>query len=343
MALTPRSQLPALRLDAARSRAMQVRLMIAHERVLEVRLGQAIAAAVRRAANAQRNGDSIADALASFPAELVRILAPSLTQVARSFGAALITGPKSGHAFLGIEAKAISDVDSAIRRHIETEASRRVVQISEALRDQITRVVEIGIAEGLGVEEIADRIVQSSGGEIGMARARRIARTEVHNAAMYGQQAAAEASPLQYEKIWLATEDHRTRPSHAEAHGQRVALDQPFVLQSERHGRVELMYPGDVNGPPGAVINCRCVALYEPLPLLRDPELPGEPSKPQVPQGSPEPALPDIEIVDPDPAPIDLPTPTPAEPSSPPTSSWWWGWDRIRDYLARLLKSEETP
>lgn len=248
---------------------MQTRLMIAHERALEVRLAQAIAAAGRRAAVAAQHGEDTDRATASLADEMARVLAPSLAETARTFGARVIEGPKSASAFLGLERKAFADLDQAIRQHVWVESARRVVNVSHSLRLRIRQVIQQGVAENLGQEEVAARIVEATSGEIGMARARRIARTEVHNAAMFGQQAAADASPLAFDKVWLATEDARTRESHARANGQRVALDERFVLQAEDGPPVLLRYPGDTEGPPGEVINCRCVCLYEPKPVAR--------------------------------------------------------------------------
>jgi len=53
-----------------------------------------------------------------------------------------------------------------------------------------------------------------------------------------------------------STEDHRTRPTHRTADGQRVPLAAPFQV-----GGFELMFPGDPAGPPQEVIQCRCSAL----------------------------------------------------------------------------------
>lgn len=269
-----RQRLPGLARDRAQERAVQTRLILARERALEQHLARTIAAAGRRAAQAVRHGERPEGELRSLADELSRVLGPSIAETARTFGGRVIAGPKSAHGFLGLESKAFSDLDEAIRRHTETDTARRVVNISDSLRETIRRIVAEAMGEGIesvGQEELARRIVEATSGEIAMQRARRIARTEIHNAAMLGQQAAADASPLAFEKVWLATEDVRTRASHAAANGQRVALEERFVLQPEDGPPVLLRYPGDTQGPPGETINCRCVCLYEPLPRLKEP------------------------------------------------------------------------
>lgn len=262
---TRRARLP--RLDARRhiERAVQTRIMVAHERALEVHLARALKAFGHRAAQAYRDaGEAGAvGAVQSFGAQVRQVMRPSLANTARTFGARLIQSPKSAHAF---ETKAAFDnLDAAIREHVNAYTARQVVNISESTRSQIEHIIRQGLNSGLGVEEIADLIVEATASEIGKARARRIARTETHNAAMYGQQQAAESSPFKFEKIWLATEDKRTREDHAKANGQRRPLDEPFLI-----GGVEMMYPGDTSAPPGLVINCRCVMLMEPIALGRD-------------------------------------------------------------------------
>lgn len=90
--------------------------------------------------------------------------------------------------------------------------------------------------------------------------AERIARTEAHAATEGGawssQQAWQEASGEELFHQWIATSDERTRPTHAAASGQRVPLDEPFIV-----GGATLQYPGDPNGDAAEIINCRCSTL----------------------------------------------------------------------------------
>ena len=57
-------------------------------------------------------------------------------------------------------------------------------------------------------------------------------------------------------KVWLATDDSRTRETHDLADGQRTLMSEPF-----RVGGAALMFPGDPRGPAQEVINCRCSLL----------------------------------------------------------------------------------
>lgn len=272
------------RRDHAAERAAQTRMVLARERALEAQLARVMQIAGRRAATAARHG--AAEALASVhhaAGDIRRVMRPALVETAREFAGRLMRSPKCAHAW---GAKAFGDLDAAMSRHLDQHTAQRVTSITDALRETIRRVIERAVAANLGEEATAEAIVAATSGEIGMARARRIARTEIHFAAMYAQQAAAEASPLEFEKVWLATEDARTRKSHADAHDQRVGLADLFTLHADNGATVRLRYPGDAEGPPGEIINCRCVCTYEPTARLK-PQPDAEPRQGPTPGARP--------------------------------------------------------
>ena len=55
-------------------------------------------------------------------------------------------------------------------------------------------------------------------------------------------------------KVWFSMEDDRVRPTHAEANGQSVAVDEKFTV-----GGSKMDHPGDMTAPIEEWINCRCV------------------------------------------------------------------------------------
>ncbi len=67
---------------------------------------------------------------------------------------------------------------------------------------------------------------------------------------------AALADEGEAEKVWIATEDARTRPSHAAADRQVQPLTAPFEV-----GTSALLIPGDPTGPPHETVNCRCTMV----------------------------------------------------------------------------------
>ena len=79
-----------------------------------------------------------------------------------------------------------------------------------------------------------------------------IARTETMHASNAGSFELYRHARVP-KKEWLATGDDRTRPSHAAANGQVVAVDSPFIV-----GGYQMMYPldGSLGAPLEEIVNC---------------------------------------------------------------------------------------
>ena len=111
-----------------------------------------------------------------------------------------------------------------------------------------------GIIQGESMGKIAKRIRNVQ--EMNRTQAIRTARTIVTGAENKGRQdsyARAEADGIILQKEWVSTNDGRTRHSHAVLDGAIVDQDKKF-----ENG---LMYPGDPNGRPEEVWNCRCALV----------------------------------------------------------------------------------
>lgn len=108
-----------------------------------------------------------------------------------------------------------------------------------------------GIIQGESMDKIAKRIRNVQ--KMNRTQAIRTARTIVTGAENKGRQdsyARAEADGIILQKEWIATNDSRTRHSHA-------VLDGAIVDQNKKFDN-GLMYPGDPSGRPEEVYNCRC-------------------------------------------------------------------------------------
>ncbi len=117
----------------------------------------------------------------------------------------------------------------------------------KALTSQVTQ----GILQGESVPDIAKRLAAVS--DMNRTSCIRNARTMTTTSENSGRLAGlkeAEEKGIVYEKQWMATNDDRTRESHAELDGVSVPVDEPFP-----NG---LMYPGDMSGDAEEVYNCRC-------------------------------------------------------------------------------------
>lgn len=140
----------------------------------------------------------------------------------------------------------------------------RLVGLPDEVYALIVAEIERGIREGLPVQEVAQRVnvvLTASGSQRWPNRAITVARTEtiaavnagIFRSAVLDAEERGDPAPF---KVWLSTEDSRTRPTHAEADRQRTLMSEPF-----RVGGSALLFPGDPRGPANEVINCRCSML----------------------------------------------------------------------------------
>lgn len=147
-----------------------------------------------------------------------------------------------------------------------------------------------GFQQGESIPKLAARVRGSA--KLSQRRATAVARTEVVSAANAGSYATAQSSELDMTKVWLATEDERTRPTHRAADGQSQPLPQPFLV-----GVSSLAFPGDPGGAPEETHNCRCTIIYEIPDAVVKQAKKSQPAKAQPepePQAPPVPAEPDL-------------------------------------------------
>lgn len=136
-----------------------------------------------------------------------------------------------------------------------------MVGIPQEIQHEIQGAINAAVNAGKTPEQIAqvvDDILDVSGSERWVNRARAIARTEVHRSANVGVQAAGMAisrlESVRLNKKWTSLHDNpTTRVAHKDADGQVVGLNQTFKVGTDR-----LLFPGDPTAPPETVINCRC-------------------------------------------------------------------------------------
>jgi hypothetical protein len=155
------------------------------------------------------------------------------------------------------------DTRPAVVRYF-TEVRNRLVRIPEEVYDLVAGELSAGINLGEGIPELSarvDSVLSTTGSARWANRATVIARTETIGALNFGRwesfRVIVEDDPdVQFELMWLATDDKRTRDTHVTADGQRVPVGSRFMV-----GGAELAFPGDPSGPPQEVIQCRCTML----------------------------------------------------------------------------------
>lgn len=142
----------------------------------------------------------------------------------------------------------------AVLRHILDQFARKVNDTTyNDLVDLFARAEE----EGWGVPQIMEELSAYWDGRKSLWSRERIARTtmtSVQNAA--DEVAWGQTDGLVIGSRWLAALDERTRAAHVEAHGQIRRLGEQFYVGGEY-----LAYPGDPNGSPENIINCRCTRV----------------------------------------------------------------------------------
>lgn len=121
-------------------------------------------------------------------------------------------------------------------------------------RQKITSAITQGIIQGEPITKISKRLENVVG--MNATSAVRAARTAVTGAECAGRvdsYAEAENKGVKLVQVWKATLDGRTRDSHAAIDGEERPRGEAFSNGC--------MYPGDPNGAPEEVYNCRCTIL----------------------------------------------------------------------------------
>ena len=122
-------------------------------------------------------------------------------------------------------------------------------------KKQITASVTSSILQGKSIKHMADDL-QSRIVTMNRDSAIRTARTAVtgaQNAGRIDSYFAAEKMGIKCRKEWMATLDGRTRHSHAMLDGEVVDNDKKFSNGCR--------FPGDPNGAPAEIYNCRCTLV----------------------------------------------------------------------------------
>jgi len=134
-------------------------------------------------------------------------------------------------------------------------------QLTDTTRKDVQNIIAKGIEAGLSTNEIT-KFIKDKARIKSTSRADLISRTEVHSAANWSSiestQSISDELNIELKKVWNTTEDERTRSSHRMADGQKVDMNESFLVNNEK-----LMYPGDSSGSASNVINCRCFLTYE--------------------------------------------------------------------------------
>ena len=112
----------------------------------------------------------------------------------------------------------------------------------------INQIITTGYTSGKGINVVA-QLLQTRFNQLETWEAKRIARTEIHNAHNNAVMKTYETLNVEYTQ-WIAADDDRTRDSHVE-------VDREIIRIGDTYSN-GLQYPGDTSGPIEEWINCRC-------------------------------------------------------------------------------------
>ena len=116
---------------------------------------------------------------------------------------------------------------------------------------QMSSKVLQGILKGSSIRDIAKSLYEVVGNDWNSAvRNARTMTTAAENGGRLDSYKALEKQGVIQKKVWMATPDDRTRPSHIDLDGEEQDIDQPFSNGCQ--------FPADGNGPAEEVWMCRC-------------------------------------------------------------------------------------
>lgn len=182
--------------------------------------------------------------------QLPAVYARNYNQIAQG-----INGQIKGYSFEMVDA-------STVRRLATDNTTLLPYKYIDGVKDvrwntqKVNSEILQGIIQGDSIPNLAKRLRNVT--EMNRTSSIRNARTSCTSAENAGRMdmiEEADEKGVHVQKGWLATKDDRTRESHADLDGVFVNPDEEFD-----NG---LQYPGDPNGDPAEVYNCRCTLVYK--------------------------------------------------------------------------------
>lgn len=123
-------------------------------------------------------------------------------------------------------------------------------------RQKIQSAITQGVLQGESVDKIASRLQRVTNmNRVAAIRNARTMTTSAQNGGRINAYRRAEEMGIKTIKVWLATPDSRVRDSHARLDGEERETEEEFSNGC--------YYPGDPNGEPEEVWNCRCTLISQ--------------------------------------------------------------------------------
>jgi len=131
------------------------------------------------------------------------------------------------------------------------ELSHKITRIDDTIELALRESLVIGLGEGESPQQLAARVRDVM--DASVSRSMTIARTETGFAFNTGRNEGMKQAGITRHE-WLTARDPKVRETHVAEDGHVTDVGEPFPI-------TKLLYPQDPSGPPGEIINCRCVAI----------------------------------------------------------------------------------
>ena len=150
------------------------------------------------------------------------------------------------------------DVTNPLALTLLGQIGGRSGDVAKSVRDDLAKIIGDAYTQGLSVNKTAEQIVTLSD-QFSQAQSRMLARTDLNGIANGGSHLAAKEvfGDTGGYKTWLTAADDLVRPTHADADGQTVPIDEQFDVGGESAD-----YPGDPQLSDAEACNCRCTLTY---------------------------------------------------------------------------------
>lgn len=148
-------------------------------------------------------------------------------------------------------------ISRLIRNEFGPDILNMANNITQTTKDRIRTVLRDNLDASF--DQIV-KILRSP--ELTAARARLIARTETVAATNGAAIENAKAFVIPMRKRWSAVLDGRTRKDHETLDGQTVGMNEKFSVVDKDGITRQMSAPGDKEGGPAQVCNCRCVVVF---------------------------------------------------------------------------------
>ena len=228
------------------------RMRTLYERRLERLLVRVFATYTRQAAEEYDLNQTTDVSNVELPRRLEQILFQHYRQVIIAFGEDTIRSNRK---------QETSVFEQIIRTFLLERGAAAITNIAATTRAKMQAIIITAQANGAGIEKVV-RAIRREMPIFSRFSARRIARTETHNASAHANYVAAEELDIPGKrKKWGAINSSRTRPHHlAMREVAPIPFDNDFVVPYA--GNDYLMRgPGDPRGGPANLVNCRCFLI----------------------------------------------------------------------------------